>query len=283
MNFGPLNQDGGERRLNVLITRARRRCVVYSNFNADDLDLRRTKARGVQALQIFLKYAATGVLEVPRPSGGDADSPFEEAVAARLKESGHSVDHQIGSSGFFVDLGIIDPVRPGRYLLGIECDGATYHSARSARDRDRLRQQVLEGLGWTIHRIWSTDWFHHPQREIEKAEEAIRQAKRDGSFNEPTPKRSRNRAEPISRVDVPEASEVARPYQVATPKVYLGGQDLHEVWSDNLVSWDSPGRPSGKSGAPARGSTSNCHCGRCEAGRPSNSKSYSQCCRRCRP
>ncbi len=237
MNFGPLNQDGGERRLNVLITRARRRCVVYSNFNADDLDLKRTNARGVHALQTFLKYAATGILEVPRPSGGEADSPFEEAVAARLKERGHSVDHQIGSSGFFVDLGIIDPARPGRYLLGIECDGATYHSARSARDRDRLRQQVLEGLGWNIHRIWSTDWFHHPEREMEKVEEAIRQAKQDESFSERTPRRSGSRAAPISRVEVPETAEVAEPYQVATPEFRLWGEELHEVGSEDLMSW----------------------------------------------
>lgn len=238
MNFGPLNQDGGERRLNVLITRARRRCVVYSNFNAEDLDLRRTNARGVQALQTFLKYAASGILEVPRPSGGEADSPFEEAVAARLKERGHSVDHQIGSSGFFVDLGIIDPERPGRYLLGIECDGATYHSARSARDRDRLRQQVLEGLGWTIHRIWSTDWFHHPEREMEKVEGAIRQAMRDGSFSKHAPKRPKSHAVPLSRVQVPEATQqVADPYLLGNPGVRLSGQELHEVWSGHVMNW----------------------------------------------
>ena len=237
MNFGPLNQDGGERRLNVLITRARRRCVVFSNFNADDLDLKRTNARGVQALQTFLKYAATGILEVPQPSEREADSPFEEAVAARLKERGHSVDHQIGSSGFFVDLGIIDPDRPGRYLLGIECDGATYHSARSARDRDRLRQEVLERLGWTVHRIWSTDWFHHPERELEKVEEAIRNATRDISFSEQTHQRPRTRAAPISRVQVPQPTEVAGPYLVANPGVRLLGRELHEVRSDHLMNW----------------------------------------------
>ena len=238
MNFGPLNQDGGERRLNVLITRARRRCVVHSNFNADDLDLRRTNARGVRALQTFLKYAATGILEVPRPSGGDADSPFEEAVAARLKERGHSVDHQIGASGFFVDLGIIDPDRPGRYLLGIECDGATYHSARSARDRDRLRQQVLEGLGWTIHRIWSTDWFRYPEREMDKVEEAIRQALQDDSFSKRAPKRPGSRPAPISRVQVPEAAQqVANPYLLGNPGVRLLGQELHEVSSGHVMNW----------------------------------------------
>ena len=168
MNFGPLNQDGGERRLNVLITRARRRLEVHANFVAGDLDLSRTGARGVEALKTFLKYAETGVLDVPRATGQEADSPFEEAVAETLRARDHDIHHQVGSAGFFIDLAVVDPRQPGRYLLGIECDGASYHSARSARDRDRLRQQVLEGLGWTIHRIWSTDWFKYPRRELEK-------------------------------------------------------------------------------------------------------------------
>ena len=176
MKFGPLNSDGGDRRLNVLITRARRRCVVFCNFVAEDLDLRRAGARGIQALKTFLQYARTGRLDMPRASGRGADSPFEQAVANELRARGHEVEHQVGSVGYFVDLAVIDPARPGRFLLGIECDGATYHSARSARDRDRLRQQVLEGLGWTIHRIWSTDWFRNPDREMERVENAVRLA-----------------------------------------------------------------------------------------------------------
>ena len=177
MNFGPLNQDGGERRLNVLITRARRRCEVFTNLNADDIDLSRTDARGVVALKRYLKYAETGKSDIPEWTGKGADSPFEEEVADALRELGFQVDHQIGSAGYFIDLGVKDPERPGRYLLGIECDGATYHSAQSARDRDRLRQQVLEGLGWRIHRIWSTDWFRTPDHELRKAAEAIEAAK----------------------------------------------------------------------------------------------------------
>ena len=173
MNFGPLNQEGGERRLNVLVTRARRRCLVFANFEAADV---RSDARGVVALKQFLKYARTGKMELPERTGRGADSPFEEAVARELGRRGHQVDHQVGSAGFFVDLAVVDPDRRGRYLLGVECDGASYHSARSARDRDRLRQQVLEGLGWTIHRIWSTDWFMNPDREMERLEEAIRRA-----------------------------------------------------------------------------------------------------------
>ena len=215
MNFGPLSQDGGERRLNVLITRARRRLEVYSNFVADDLDLDRTNARGVAALKTFLRYAETGILDVPRASGQEPDSPFEEAVADELRARGYTVKHQVGSAGFFIDLAIVDPRRPGRYLLGIECDGATYHSARSARDRDRLRQQVLERLGWTIHRIWSTDWFTHRQREIEKVDEAIRRAglgrQRPDSGAKPLP-------EPFQRSDDARRYERGQLYRVAQPR-----------------------------------------------------------------
>ena len=239
MNFGPLNQDGGERRLNVLITRARRRCVVYSNFLAADVDLRRAKARGIQALKTFLKYAATGVLDVPQPSGREADSPFEEGVAAALRERGHDIEHQVGSAGFFIDLAVVDPDRPGHYILGIECDGAMYHSARSARDRDRLRQQVLEGLGWSIHRIWSTDWFRNRERELARAEEAIRNA-RSGNGAGPAVE-ARRKPEPLERDSVParEGEKRANPYIVATPRINRLGVPLHEVDPATLAEWTS--------------------------------------------
>ncbi|MDY0304575.1 MAG: DUF3320 domain-containing protein, partial [Sphaerochaeta sp.] len=181
MNFGPLNQQGGERRLNVLITRARYRCEVFCNFRADDLRLEKGTGRGVEALQRYLRYAETGELpEVVQPSGREPDSPFEEEVAERLREAGYEVDHQIGTSGYFVDLGVVDPSHPGRYLMGIECDGRSYHSAKWARDRDRLRQEVLEARGWTIYRVWSTDWFYSPEREARRLIEAIEEAKRTG-------------------------------------------------------------------------------------------------------
>ena len=236
MNFGPLNQDGGERRLNVLITRARRRLEVHANFVAGDLDLSRTGARGVETLKTFLNYAETGVLDVPRPTGQEADSPFEEAVAEALRARDHDVHHQVGSAGFFIDLAVVDPRQPGRYLLGIECDGASYHSARSARDRDRLRQQVLEGLGWTIHRIWSTDWFKYPTRELEKVEEAIRQAERGESSAE-DPQSPTNPA-PFGRVeggDLP--VESGRPYELADPNVQLGVRELHEMDDQAVLAW----------------------------------------------
>ena len=176
MAFGPLNNEGGERRLNVLITRARYRCEVFSNITSDDIDLRRTQAPGVVALKRFLKYAQTADLDLPTASGRGPESPFEADVMAVLRERGYLVEPQVGSAGFTIDLAVVDGRRPGRYLLGIECDGATYHRARSARDRDRLRQEVLEGLGWRIHRIWSTDWFNHREREIDRLMGAIEQA-----------------------------------------------------------------------------------------------------------
>src|SRR5262249_14955765 len=143
-------------------------CEVFSNLTEADIDLARTPARGVAALKAFLKYAATGDLDVPSQGEIDHDSPFEEEVAKALTTAGHEVRAQVGSGGFWIDLAIIDPKRSGSYLLGIECDGAAYHSSRSARDRDRLRQQVLENLGWRIHRIWSTDWFKNGDEELRR-------------------------------------------------------------------------------------------------------------------
>ncbi len=177
MAFGPLNNDGGEKRLNVLITRAKERCEVFTNITHDDIDLSRAKGVGVKAFKTFLKYAGTGILDIPQATGKEADSPFEEAVCKQLESQGYVVHKQVGSNGFFIDLAIEDPQKPGRYIIGIECDGAAYHSSRSARDRDRLRQSALEGMGWTFHRIWSTDWFRYPDRELKKLVEAIEKAK----------------------------------------------------------------------------------------------------------
>ena len=218
MNFGPLNQNGGERRLNVLITRARYRCEVFTNMSSDDIDLNRSKARGVVAFKRFLNYAEHGILDVPQATSFEPESPFEDQVARALRDYGHEIHHQIGTGGFFVDLAVVDPEKPGRYLLGIECDGATYHSARWARDRDRLRQEVLERLGWTIHRIWSTDWFQQPETELRRALEAIEIA----TFDRPQPEQ----APPKATFAVPRAEKAAaqeqKPlahYEVARPSV----------------------------------------------------------------
>ncbi|WP_251980218.1 DUF3320 domain-containing protein [Salinibacter ruber] len=190
MNFGPLNQEGGERRLNVLTTRAKFRCEVFTNLKAEDIDLSRTDARGVEVLKEYLKFAETGELDLATPSGRGPDSPFEEAVADRLREKGYDIEHQVGVAGFYIDLAVRDPERPGRYLLGIECDGATYHSARMARVRDRTRQAVLENLGWTIHRIWSTDWFRNPEDQLGKVIAAIERAQVKAEASEQTDEES---------------------------------------------------------------------------------------------
>jgi very-short-patch-repair endonuclease len=177
MNFGPLSNEGGERRLNVLISRAKRRCEVFASLRADDIDLARVTGRGVRSFKTFLQFAQTGRLATAPESVGEEMSPFEEAVRRGVESLGYEAHPQVGVAGFFVDLGIVDPEKPGRYLLGVECDGAAYHSSRSARDRDRLRQAVLEDHGWIIHRIWSTDWFQRPGEQLRKLAVAIEQAK----------------------------------------------------------------------------------------------------------
>jgi very-short-patch-repair endonuclease len=240
MNFGPLNRDGGQRRLNVLITRARRRCEVFSNITADDIDTRQTAAWGVRSLKTFLHYAQHGKLNVAEETGRDFDSPFEEAVFRALTNTGYQLHKQVGSAGYFIDLAVVDPAKPGRYLLAIECDGALYHSSQSARDRDRLRQQVLEGLGWKIHRIWSTDWFRNPGRELGRAVEAIERAKLTVSI--PTviePKRVKPPAE-IERNEAKRQSERSRAIFYEAAEVTMGaevGPDLHMVPTQRLADW----------------------------------------------
>lgn len=171
MNFGPLNGEGGHRRLNVAISRAREAVVIYSTLLPEQIDLARVRAAGVRDLKHYLEFALKGpraLTEQSTPTGLEPDSPFETAVIGILRNHGWVVHPQVGCSGYRIDMGVVDPRAPGRYLVGIECDGRTYHSGATARDRDRLRQLILEGLGWRIHRIWSTDWWLNPEGEIAK-------------------------------------------------------------------------------------------------------------------
>lgn len=187
-NFGPINQDGGERRLNVLMTRARRQCVIFANFHYDMLPAGDAASKGLSALRSFMEYAETRQFATTSIAPEDAESPFEEAVGELLVEAGFAIHRQVGCAGFRVDIGIVHPRQPGRYLCGVECDGASYHSARVARDRDRLRQQILEGLGWTIVRVWSTDWFLNRARARADLLDKIRSiAESDGDPESPAP------------------------------------------------------------------------------------------------
>ena len=177
MNFGPLNREGGERRLNVALTRARREMIVFSVLHPDQMDLSRTRAQAVADLKHFLVYADRGpsalASAVSRPVG-DFESPFEAAVTRELRMKGWKVEPQVGVSAYRVDLGIVHPDAPGRYLAGVECDGAMYHGSSVARERDKIRRQVLEGLGWKLFRIWSTDWWTNRARALDVLHEELR-------------------------------------------------------------------------------------------------------------
>lgn len=171
MNFGPLNGEGGHRRLNVAISRAREGVVIFSTLVPEQIDLARVRAAGVRDLKHYLEFALKGpraLVEQSLPTGREPDSPFETAVIKLLRDRNWVVHPQVGCSGYRIDMGVVDPRAPGRYLLGIECDGRAYHSGATARDRDRLRQHILEGLGWRIYRIWSTDWWLNPEAQIDK-------------------------------------------------------------------------------------------------------------------
>lgn len=239
MSFGPLNNEGGERRLNVLITRAKLRCEVFTNITADDIDLNRTQSHGIAALKNFLYYAQYGRLNMTVETGLPADSPFEENVAAKLEEKGYIVRKQVGSRGFYIDLAIVDPDSPGRYILGIECDGAAYHSARSARDRDRLRQQMLEAIGWKMHRIWSTDWFRNPGKELDRLIAAIEAAKTtlaidDQVAEEETPPSA---APALKREVVAEDTDETQMYEIAALPEEIKDQEFHAAPIGNLCDW----------------------------------------------
>lgn len=247
--FGPLNREGGERRLNVLITRARERCVVFSNFRAQDLMTDQDDPFGVRALKVFLDYAENRNLRSIIKTEDDTDSPFEDAVYAFLRERGYWMKKQVGCAGFRIDLAVVDPEAPGRYLLGIECDGAMYHSSPVARDRDRLRQQILEKLGWRIHRIWSTDWYRNRPETQERLIRTVESA-RTMPPQSPKPRtESSIGVSPAPSVEPEEGVESTPSSQPNTGSIeyqvpeYIICRDigitptgeLHEVWTSRLA------------------------------------------------
>ena len=179
MNFGPLNKPGGERRLNVAVTRAREKIVLVTSIKASDIDLNATSAEGVLTLYHYLDYVERGpdALKLTYPQSGEFESPLEEDVAGEIRRMGYNVIPQVGCSGYRIDIGVIDPANLGCFLLGVACDGATYRSSYSARDRDRLREQVLKKLGWRIYRVWVPTWVARRESEVKRLKDALEQAR----------------------------------------------------------------------------------------------------------
>jgi transcription elongation GreA/GreB family factor/very-short-patch-repair endonuclease len=178
LRLGPLTADRGERRLNVAVTRARRRVEVVASVGPEDFRGEFKEGGGVWHLREYLAYVArSGVLEeAPRSTGRSFESDLEESVARTLESWGYRVEPQVGMARYRVDLGVRRPDDPSRFLLGVECDGAMYHSSRVARDRDRLRHSVLTDLGWKLHRIWSPAWYRDRRAEEERLRTMLQQA-----------------------------------------------------------------------------------------------------------
>lgn len=226
MNFGALNRDGGEKRLNVAVTRAREELHVFSSIDAHDIDLTRTGATGVAHLKQFLDFAARGAVAlaaVDAGSLGPAENPFEEAIADALRASGWEVRTQIGVSGFRIDLAVVHPDHAGAFLAGVECDGATYHSSATARDRDQIRENVLNGLGWTVLRVWSTDWFRRKDEALERLQQGLTEALEASRLadappeddDEPTPAETEDAERLDSAAAMIRATEEARDTRIA--------------------------------------------------------------------
>ncbi|KQQ71626.1 DNA helicase [Xanthomonas sp. Leaf131] len=247
MNFGPVSNDGGERRLNVLISRAKSRCEVFTSITDEDIDTDRAKGKGTFALKLFLNYARTGRLNLTTEARDTKQSVFEQEVATALRARGYDLHTDVGLAGFFVDIAVSNPEEPGRYILGIECDGPSYRDARSARDRDRLRESVLRDKGWQVYRVWSSDWFHRPEAELEKLIAAIERAKAEsGSLEVKAKLPSRAVPVDIHAVDRGEVAEMglieaqsppdSEPYIEASFAVPSNQFELHLVPTGQLAT-----------------------------------------------
>ncbi|WMT87483.1 DUF3320 domain-containing protein [Pelagibacterium sp. 26DY04] len=171
--FGPISGLAGKRRLNVLFSRAKEQIVTFSSMTASDIRADESSNPGAFMLKRWLEYSATGVIHAGDYSDREPDSDFEIFVMEQLRAMGCIPVPQVGVAKFRIDIGVKHPDWPHGFIMGVECDGATYHSSRSARDRDRLREKVLTDLGWHLHRIWSTDWFLDPRKEAERMREAV--------------------------------------------------------------------------------------------------------------
>ena len=239
-NFGPISRKHGHRRLNVLFTRARQQLVLFTSLAPDDIRIADATGPGPRALKHYLEFARSGHLDPAEAEDRVPETDLEKAVAARLAQSGYEVVPKVGIAGYFVDLGIRHPDFPGLFMVGVECDGATYHSAKSARDRDRLREEVLKDQGWVLQRIWSTDWFRDPQAETRKLIEFI-----DGQAR-------------IRRMNLASAAEMVGPGKVAPSVRTVPVPAIAEPVAEPEVEeapaadeFEDEAAPAEESGAPA--------------------------------
>ncbi len=176
--FPLINTDHGHRRLNVLFTRARNSLILVTSMTPSQIKIDDLSSRGKRTLRDYIEYASTGKLELGEVTDKEPDSDFERFVIKMLSDAGYEAIPQVGVKGFSIDIGVKHPSYPYGFLAGIECDGATYHSSPFARDRDRIRQDILESLGWKIYRIWSTDWFADPTKESAKVLDWLKELRR---------------------------------------------------------------------------------------------------------
>jgi hypothetical protein len=245
MNFGPLSNKGGERRLNVLISRAKSRCEVFSSITDEDIDTERARGAGVLAFKLFLRYARTGQMDTGTVDPDRDNQVFVNEVAQALKARGYETKPNVGVAGLFVDLGVVHPDHPDRFVMGVECDGHWYRSAKSARDRERLRKSALQDKGWDIHRVWVSEWFQRPGAELDRLVMAIEKAAADlerAPATQIRPKRAVPiEVEAIDRGDVIEVglAEATRapwvqPYQQADFAVSRR-QELHLVGATEMA------------------------------------------------
>jgi len=244
-NLGPLNGENGWRRLNVLTTRARRRMRVFSSIRADDIAATTTQSRGAALLREFLLFAERGRIDAGKsPPVADAESPFEKELVKELTSRGVRCVQHVGASGCRIDVGVVDDAAPDRFVCGIECDGASYRAGETARDRDRLRNQVLEARGWTIRRAWSTDWFKDRKGQIERLVKLVEEDRRvareraakTASVAPPPAVADAKRVSDVVAGDAPYVRPVAAPYAVAPGAASRQGEDILAAPTSRLVS-----------------------------------------------
>lgn len=179
MRFGPLGHQGGERRLNVAITRAKHNVKLVGSILPEDIDLSKTHSEGVRMLRTYISFAMNGSTALPKTEKKNSlyeVDTFSEQVGKFLTSRGCSVQMNVGSSDYTIDIAVEHPKKPGQYIAGIECDGSSYYMARTVRDREHLRTAVLEQMGWKMYRVWSTEWIRNPEAEKERLMNFIQNA-----------------------------------------------------------------------------------------------------------